>query len=193
MQLDVVILGGGAAGLWLLDELGASQGEARGAFTCWALGQALRPEPLQAPRRGALVSRAALALRAALDSPVADVRLAAVSALGLLEEPSAEDDLLDLLHSPGLTAEAEDVILLSLAGLRGSALSLLEGRLERGGGESWAAATTSSFLRWGADSWPELLRLTAESADPSVRATGLTSLLLLAADGPSFSTPAARD
>ena len=164
----------------LLAELEESRGQARAAYACWALGEALRPEPLQAPKRGALQSRAVSALRRALSSTFPEVRLASASALGLLEAKSAEGELLDLLLLPGLTPEAEDVLLLSLAGLRGSALSLLEARLERGGQGTWAAATTGSFLRWGGDSWPELLRLARESPDASVRATAFTSLLLLA-------------
>lgn len=171
----------GDAGVEVLIEAAESgRQEARGAFACWALGQALRPEALKPPRTGPLVDRAGEVLRAALGSPSADVRLSAASALGVMEARSAEGELLDLLLSPGLTPEAEDVLLMSLAGLRGSALSLLEGRLERGGGEAWAAAATASFLRWGGDSWPELLRLASGSDSPSVRATALTSLLLLA-------------
>lgn len=164
----------------LLASLDEGQGQVRNAHAAWALGQALRSGPLQSPRTGALRDRAVAVLRRELSSVSPDARLAAASSLGLLEAREAEGDLLDLLLSPGLTPEAEDVLLVALAGLRGSALSLLEGRLERGGGEDWAAATTGSFLRWGGSSWPELLRFARESGDASVRATALTCLLLLA-------------
>ena len=71
----------------------------------------------------------------------------------------------------------EDVLLMALAGLRGHGLSLLEARLERGGGQEWSDAVVLSFLRWGGSAWPELARLAGQSPDPRVRVSALTALL----------------
>jgi hypothetical protein len=164
----------------LFERLRSSRDRGSSPAACWALGELLRPPPAEPPSPSPDRRRAVTALVEVLERGSADSRLAAVSALGLLEARQAEPALLDLAAEPGLGPAAEDVVLLALAGLRSRGLSLLEGRLERGGGTDWSEATTLSFLRWGGTAWPELVRAARSSPDERVRATALTTLLLLA-------------
>lgn len=164
----------------LVERLRRTAGTEAGAAAAWALGEVSRPAPGEdaGPREGRTEAVAVLVEALASEEPA--TRLAAASALGVIEAREAEPALLDLLGEGALPAPVEDVLLMALAGLRGRGLSLLEARLEQGGGQDWSDAVVLSFLRWGGASWPELARLAGESPDPRVRVTALTALLLLA-------------
>ena len=164
----------------LVRRLGEVGDRPEGAAAAWALGEALRPPPGEAAGPAEGRAEAVAALVAALGSEAGATRLAAASALGVLEAREAEPALLDLTAAEELPPAAEDVVLLALAGMKGRALSLLEGRLDRGGGRDWSDAVVLSFLRWGGDSWPELVLRADRHPDPRVRVSALTALLLLA-------------